>query len=298
MKPAVDGSMDVSVNPGADTNLETDANWATPDPASATLGWQIAAASVCGTSHQRHGVPCQDAHAWEVLPSGAIVIAVADGAGSAVHSDRGSLIAVHAATEFWCDRADELLAWLHQQPEGDPLDGDEPREETDRDPAFTPMSPLQTSAQAMLDYVLQAISQDADQENWSIADLATTLVVVVADDQTAIALQVGDGVVIVNDTTDQAIALTRPNNGEYANETTFVTSHTRPENTLPNYYLDRRTDSPSGHDRWSSAPRSQLSPSPPTPALFSTPVSIYRPNHRPRPGLPKTGNIPSITARH
>jgi hypothetical protein len=224
MKPTADGSVNISVNPGVDTNLETNANLATPNPEPQTLNWQIAAASVCGTSHQRHGVPCQDAQAWDVLPSGAIVMAVADGAGSAVHSDRGSSIAVQVATEFWRDRADELLAGLHQQSEDDPLDGDEPREEMDRDSAFTPMSPLQTSAQAMLDCVLQAISRAADQENWSIADLATTLVVVIANDQTAIALQVGDGVAIVNDTTDQAIALTIPRNGEYANETIFVTS--------------------------------------------------------------------------
>ncbi len=188
--------------------------------------WQIAAASICGTSHQRHGVPCQDAHAWEVLPSGAIVIAVADGAGSAVHSDRGSSIAVKAATEFLRDRAGECLAWLQHNPdrEGEPSKLDESIEETDHDPQSTPNSPLQAHAQVLLDHVLQAIEQEAEQENWLIADLATTLVSVIADDRTSIAIQVGDGVAIVNDTANQAIALTVPSNGEYANETTFVTS--------------------------------------------------------------------------
>lgn len=188
--------------------------------------WQIAAASICGTSHQRHGVPCQDAHAWEVLPSGAIVIAVADGAGSAVHSDRGSSIAVRAAMELLRDRADDLLALLHHHPDGngEPFELDESIEETDHDPQPTPTSPLQTHAQALLDHVLQAIEREAEQENWLIADLATTLVAVIADDRTAIAIQVGDGAAIVNDTADQAIALTVPSNGEYANETTFVTS--------------------------------------------------------------------------
>lgn len=191
-----------------------------------SLTWHIAAASICGTSHQRHGVPCQDAHAWEVLPSGTIVVAVADGAGSAVHSDRGSSIAVRAATEFLRDRADDLLTWVHQSPDGngefcelDELVGD-----TDHDAQALPASPLESSAQALLDQVLQAINQEAEQENWSIADLATTLVVVIADDRTAIAIQVGDGAAIINDTAEQTIALTVPSNGEYANETTFITS--------------------------------------------------------------------------
>jgi serine/threonine protein phosphatase PrpC len=190
--------------------------------------WHIAAASICGTSHQRHGVPCQDAHAWEVLASGAIVVAVADGAGSAVHSDRGSLIAVKAATEFLRDRADGLLAQLRHDSAGkaDPDTRDEPIEDADRNPHATLNPALEASVQTLLDQVLEAISREAEQENWLIADLATTLVVVIADDRRVIALQVGDGAAIVNDTAEQAIALTVPKNGEYANETTFITSQT------------------------------------------------------------------------
>ena len=199
--------------------------------------WQIAAASVCGTSHQRHGVPCQDAHYWEVLPSGAIVIAVADGAGSAVHSDRGSSIAVKSSIAFLRDRADDLLRWLHHNPEkeGEPFEIFEiiqPIEQTDRDPPPTPPSPLKPSAHALFDHVLHALNTEAERENWSIADLATTLVVVIADDRAAIAIQVGDGAAIVNyvdDAAEQTIALTIPSNGEYANETTFITSQTARE---------------------------------------------------------------------
>ncbi|TAF56001.1 MAG: protein phosphatase 2C domain-containing protein [Oscillatoriales cyanobacterium] len=190
--------------------------------------WHIAAASICGTSHQRCGVPCQDAYDWAVLSSGTIVVAVADGAGSALHSDRGSVLAVKTATEFLRDRADDLLAQLHHHPDGrdEPCGGSEAIAATDQDLLHTHPSPLESSAQALVDQVLQAINQEAEQENWLIADLATTLVAVIADDRTAIAIQVGDGAAIVNDTTEQTIALTVPSNGEYANETTFITSQT------------------------------------------------------------------------
>ena len=43
--------------------------------------WRVAAASVAGTSHAKTAQPCQDAHEWRVLPGGALVAAVADGAG-------------------------------------------------------------------------------------------------------------------------------------------------------------------------------------------------------------------------
>ena len=49
-------------------------------------GWRIVGASVQGTSHQKDDIPCQDAHGYRVLLSGAIVVAVADGAGTASRS--------------------------------------------------------------------------------------------------------------------------------------------------------------------------------------------------------------------
>lgn len=45
--------------------------------------WRVAAASVRGTTHEKTGQPCQDAHCWEQLPESVLVAAVADGAGSA-----------------------------------------------------------------------------------------------------------------------------------------------------------------------------------------------------------------------
>lgn len=58
--------------------------------------WNFIAARATGSSHLRNGAPCQDQFACESLPSGGLVAAVADGAGSAANSERGAEIAVRA----------------------------------------------------------------------------------------------------------------------------------------------------------------------------------------------------------
>jgi len=236
-----------------------------------SLTWQVAAASVCGVSHQRQGMPCQDAHAWEILPSGTIGIAVADGAGSAVHSDRGSSIAVQTAIAVLRDRAEDWLAELdhysgqadRQQTLDQPVETDQDQVpdrnldsnfncnldrnlDPDLDRKSQPSADLRQQhwACSLFDPVLQALKLEAERENWPLADLATTLIVMVANDRAAIAIQVGDGAAIINymdnaggtdhgnntdHVTEQTIALTTPTNGEYANETTFITSHTARE---------------------------------------------------------------------
>ena len=52
--------------------------------------WHVAGVSVRGVSHIKRGQPCQDSHVWRELPGGAVVMAVADGAGSAILSQLGS----------------------------------------------------------------------------------------------------------------------------------------------------------------------------------------------------------------
>ena len=52
-----------------------------------------------GASHLRCGLPCQDAHAWKLEAGGALIAAVADGAGSAPCAEDGARAAVQAAVE-------------------------------------------------------------------------------------------------------------------------------------------------------------------------------------------------------
>ncbi len=61
--------------------------------------WRALGASVAGSGHRARGVGCEDASAVEVLADGSLLIAVADGAGSAPRASEGSWRAVAAATE-------------------------------------------------------------------------------------------------------------------------------------------------------------------------------------------------------
>ena len=58
--------------------------------------WRALGASVRGTSHEKTGQPCQDAHCLELLPDGSLVAAVADGAGSAALGEVGAGVVADA----------------------------------------------------------------------------------------------------------------------------------------------------------------------------------------------------------
>src|SRR4028119_1025103 len=73
-----------------------------------SFNWQVVAASVIGTSHEKRSQPCQDAHCWRLLPNGVLAAAVADGAGSAALAEVGAKIAVEAVVETICQQPERL----------------------------------------------------------------------------------------------------------------------------------------------------------------------------------------------
>ena len=59
------------------------------------MTWTVISASAIGTSHQRIGLPCQDAGDFCLVDGDHTVVgAIADGAGSAMHSEIGARAAV------------------------------------------------------------------------------------------------------------------------------------------------------------------------------------------------------------
>lgn len=160
--------------------------------------WRVAGASVRGASHVKRDLPCQDAHTARVLPGGALVIAVADGAGSAPRSELGAAWA-SVATADWVA---ELLR--------------EPWPTTGADWHALLVAALRTAHDTVVD--------TAKRHQVPLRDLATTLITVVATPHLAAAIQVGDGAAVVRTTGDTLITLTNPQSGEYINETTFFTS--------------------------------------------------------------------------
>jgi serine/threonine protein phosphatase PrpC len=161
--------------------------------------WRVAAASVRGTSHEKVGQLCQDAHHWQKLPQGVLVAAVADGAGSATLGKVGAIVATQTAVETICCQE----AKLH-------LAKDEQEWQ-------------QILIQA-LEAAKAAVEAEAAVCGMQARDLATTLIIVVAKPGLIAAIQVGDGLAVAGDRAGNMIALTAAQRGEYINETTFLVS--------------------------------------------------------------------------
>jgi len=163
--------------------------------------WRVAAASVRGVSHERRGAPCQDAHNWEVDLKGVLVAAVADGAGSAPFAEVGAKAAANAAVN-----------WA--------------RRELDKQAPQTPLDDRGWHAfmQDTLGVARDAVELEAKSRSLPVHDLATTLICIVAGPEFVAALQIGDGAVVARATDGTIISVTRPVQGEYINETTFLCS--------------------------------------------------------------------------
>ena len=159
--------------------------------------WHIIGVSVQGTSHQKKNIPCQDAHDYRVLPGEVVLIAVADGAGSAERSDEGAQLAVKQVI----GSVEAALA------EGLPQDED----------GWKALL-TETFREAR-----QAVAQRAEVENISLRAFATTLTCAVASDEWLVAGQIGDGVVVASGEDGGLFTAMQPQHGEYANETFFLT---------------------------------------------------------------------------
>ena len=170
--------------------------------------WRIATATAPGSSHLRDDTPNQDAVAYRMVEVGdgeVVVVAVADGAGSASRSHEGSRIAVDAAVTAVVDG-------INRQPAA----------------AF-----VKSHAELLLrSAIMQAkieVERYGLRHNVAARELASTLIVAFASDSLVTAAQVGDGAVVTfNIGSAAAMTLCEAHSGEYANETTFITSRSRP----------------------------------------------------------------------
>lgn len=158
-------------------------------------GWRVLGASVVGTSHRKTDRPCQDAHAYQVLPNGALLV-VADGAGSAERSEAGARLAADTA----------LAALLEAVALGWPSS-----EQVWREVFAAAYAQART-----------AIFDRAAQEGAPARDYATTLLCAALSADLLAVAQLGDGVVVAADGAGQYFVAAAPQRGEYANETYFL----------------------------------------------------------------------------
>lgn len=161
--------------------------------------WRVVAASVRGTSHEKVGQLCQDAHHWQKLPEGVLVAAVADGAGSATLGKVGAIVAAQTAVETI-----SLKEAMPRSPDDE--------------------QGWQRLLFKALEAAKTAVEAEAVACGMTARDLATTLIIVVATPNFIAAVQVGDGVAVAGDEQGNLIPLTAPQRGEYINETIFLVS--------------------------------------------------------------------------
>jgi hypothetical protein len=158
--------------------------------------WQLIDCAVQGRGHRRNNppIPCQDK--TKVLSRNDVcVIALADGAGSAKLSHFGAECIVETITDFLVDYFQELF---------DESDGIKVKLE-------------------IMDLVTSRLIEKSLELHCDVSDLASTLLTVACKNDCFILIHIGDGVIgyLDGDTLKVASA---PDNGEFSNITTFVTS--------------------------------------------------------------------------
>ena len=129
-----------------------------------------------------------------------LVAALADGAGSAAHSEIGAEMACRAALEFLKPKLD---------------------------PKLSPNS-NETGWKGLLAEAAKtarlAVLKEAEQAKRSPRDYASTLILIIASRSFATAFQIGDGAALALDGLGQLTCLTAPAESEYLNETIFLTA--------------------------------------------------------------------------
>ncbi len=161
--------------------------------------WQVVAASVRGTSHQKSNLPCQDVVAFRCLPNGVLVAALADGAGSASMAEVGATVAAQSAIESLS------AAFGSASPPG----GDEE---------------LRAALLNALSGARASVVAEAERRSVRARELATTLIVAAFMRTRAVSAQIGDGAVVVSIQPGTFDLLTGPPQTEHLNETIFLTA--------------------------------------------------------------------------
>lgn len=156
--------------------------------------WYSVDCAVQGLGHEKTDTPCQD-KTCIVTANGVDVIALADGAGSASMSHFGAEAVAKKVAEILSEQFDEYFA---------EQDGAEAKKNLHKD--------------LFSELVLQSGELGCEYD-----DLASTLLVVAVKDDRYIIAHIGDGVIgyLKN---DELKVASEPKNGEFSNETVFVTS--------------------------------------------------------------------------
>jgi hypothetical protein len=164
--------------------------------------WRFVISSVRGSSHVTQDKPCQDWSYCKVHKDGAgkdlLVALVADGAGSAAHSDVGAreICRMFAAEVDEHFRGAETLAQIDRDFFG-----------------------------RFLTYFQNEMSRLAEADEGTVSDFACTFLAALVGENQAVFAQVGDGAIVysLSGDCDRRQLFLAPMHGEYANMTHFAT---------------------------------------------------------------------------
>lgn len=159
--------------------------------------WKCVAASLQGSSHKKTAKPCQDFSCIRRPSDGVVVIAVADGAGSAAFAEDGAAVAARTAARTLCSLLKESGFANEAAP---------------------------AALRAAVKAARRSVETEASSRKIKSRDLASTLLLILASPKFVALAQIGDGAVVLRDRTGRLICLTEAEPSEYINETSFLVS--------------------------------------------------------------------------
>ncbi len=158
--------------------------------------WRAIGSSVIGTSHEKLQLPCQDACEYYGCTLGServLLVGIADGAGSASASQIGSAEAVRHVLQQVASSKLHLLEINEYVAAG------------------------------WLTATRQHLEELATARGLAVRELACTFLLAILGETRSLFLQIGDGAWIARAAAGYTV-VTWPSGGEYANQTTFLTS--------------------------------------------------------------------------
>ena len=142
--------------------------------------------TLCGKSHIAKSKVCQDNHKIKKLSNGWIIAAVADGVGSAPHSDIGSKIAVDTVVKM----CEELMPYDYNE------------------------ISIKSMLRTVYNYALKKIIKEAEEAGNPPENYDTTLTAVIYDGKRIIYAHSGDGGIIGLTAYGKYVEITKPQKGE------------------------------------------------------------------------------------
>tara|TARA_B100000686_G_scaffold342030_1_gene420427 strand:+ start:737 stop:1531 length:795 start_codon:yes stop_codon:yes gene_type:complete len=171
--------------------------------------WIYGGVSVTGFSHEEKNIPCQDAHALTCNKNNMFVGAVCDGAGSARLSHFGSKVFAEAVVDALINYSEDRIF---------------PEEAYIRSVIISAISSAQEKLLLEYPEVELTTGENKSRRPSTIRDFHSTLVAAIANERGGAFIHVGDGVGTAFSSNNlKASVVSKPENGEYVNQTYFVT---------------------------------------------------------------------------